>query len=386
MPRIIQPNLHVLFVHFPIALLMMGLLIEIFSFWWRQSGARIAGLWMILLGTLALLPAATSGIYAYADVVTKGAISMWHQSDNWYATAANAGMSAEQWHVLFVHLLFNGVATGIALIAVITWVGSSDHWRHRLYAPAMALLVIAAGLMVIGAEHGGQAVYVHRLAVDNREAVINASHLPLHDLTPEQKIGKFISPTQLHLIIAGLTFAMAAGALMASLRAAARAKEIAAENPGSTDQPAVTPSARFWLIASVLAVLAIVSGLYIGGFLLGDRVFDWPALKSEVSHLRSYYHNRVALHVIFGSGILVLSLILAVLGRWVPRRRFMLGSVAALLVLAVAGQILLGVMLLLDGDKGLAYRFKDGSQEQEKVIHDEATRYPDPSHETDGNR
>ena len=37
MPRFIEPNLHVLFIHFPIALLMMGLLMEIFSFWWRRA-------------------------------------------------------------------------------------------------------------------------------------------------------------------------------------------------------------------------------------------------------------------------------------------------------------------------------------------------------------
>lgn len=376
MPRIIQPNLHVIFVHFPVALFMMGLLIELFSFFWRQSAARVAGRWMILLGTLALLPTAASGLYAYVDVATKGTFSMWHGSDNWYETASRAGMSAEQWDVLKDHLLFNAIAMGLALFTVVMWVGLSDYWRRGLYAPAMLLLVIAGGLMVIGADHGGRAVYVHKLAVDNRDAVINASQVPFGELTPEQKIGKIGSPVQMHMIMAGMTMALAAGALALSLRAAARAKEIAHKEEDSAEIAAPTPSARFWLIAGLLVMVTIASGLYVGGFLLGDRLFDWPEFKSQLTHVRTLYHGRIALHVIFGGSILVLSLILAGFGRWLPRRRILLGGFATLLVLAVAGQILVGTLLLMDGDKGLAYQFKTDSQAT--AIADEATRYPDP--------
>ena len=43
MQRLIIPNYHVILVHYPLALLAMGLLIEIFSFLWRRSSARAAG-------------------------------------------------------------------------------------------------------------------------------------------------------------------------------------------------------------------------------------------------------------------------------------------------------------------------------------------------------
>ena len=66
--RFIVPNLHVALLHFPIALLLLGTAIEVFSFLWRRSGVRIAARWMILLGALSMLPAAASGMFAFSDV------------------------------------------------------------------------------------------------------------------------------------------------------------------------------------------------------------------------------------------------------------------------------------------------------------------------------
>lgn len=377
MPRFIQPNFHVLLVHLPIALLMMGLLIELFGFLWKQSTARLAARWMILLGTLAMLPTITSGIFAYLDVVSQGTMQ---QSDYWHKTAADAGLSAEQWEVLHDHFLFAAIAAGVVLLTVVTWVGSSDLWRRRLYVPALGLLLIAGFMMSVAAHHGGQAVYVQQLAVKDRTPVIHASNVPFHQLNRQEKIAKFLAPFQMHLIMAGLTLAMAAGALSLSLRAASRAREIALANrqPAQTSSERLdvteqtTPSARFWLIAGLLAILTIVSGLYIGDFLFRKHLFEGLKLKSEVWRIATNYHNRIALHVVFGASILVLSLILAGLGRWLPRRRILLAGFALLLTLAVAGQILVGTLLLLDGDEGLAYWFK--SDGQMAGIHDEATR------------
>jgi uncharacterized membrane protein len=78
----ISPNWHVALIHYPIALLSLGLLIELLSFWQRVAGLRSTGRWMILFGALSGLPVLTAGIYAFRDVVTPGPISLhseWHQ-------------------------------------------------------------------------------------------------------------------------------------------------------------------------------------------------------------------------------------------------------------------------------------------------------------------
>ena len=48
-------------IHFPIAMLFVGTAIELLAFMWRGSGFRAAGRWMILIGALASIPAATTG-------------------------------------------------------------------------------------------------------------------------------------------------------------------------------------------------------------------------------------------------------------------------------------------------------------------------------------
>ena len=65
----VNPNLHVVLVHYPIGLLFAGVLIEAFSFLgWRRGGFRAAGRWMILLGALTGVPTALAGAYALVDV------------------------------------------------------------------------------------------------------------------------------------------------------------------------------------------------------------------------------------------------------------------------------------------------------------------------------
>src|SRR3954465_12000314 len=65
----INPNLHVILIHYPLGLLVVGTLIEFFSFLgWRRSAFRAAGRWMLLIGILSLTPTLFSGLYALADV------------------------------------------------------------------------------------------------------------------------------------------------------------------------------------------------------------------------------------------------------------------------------------------------------------------------------
>ena len=64
----VNPNLHVILIHLPLALLFIGTLIELFAVvFWRRGQFRVAGRWMILIGALSAAPTATSGLYAMAD-------------------------------------------------------------------------------------------------------------------------------------------------------------------------------------------------------------------------------------------------------------------------------------------------------------------------------
>src|SRR3954454_19920282 len=69
--ELVNPNLHVVLVHFPLALLVAGLGVEILSVLYRRTTLRAAGRWMILLGALAAVPPALSGAYAFADVACR---------------------------------------------------------------------------------------------------------------------------------------------------------------------------------------------------------------------------------------------------------------------------------------------------------------------------
>src|SRR5437764_721251 len=111
----IHPNWHVILIHFPLGLLGVGVVIELLSFLWRRSGFRIAGHWMILIGALACLPSATSGIYAFHDVVT------YHTNlgddASWGDIKIASHWNDTQWHLMRNHVLF---ATIGALVIALT--------------------------------------------------------------------------------------------------------------------------------------------------------------------------------------------------------------------------------------------------------------------------
>src|SRR5580658_1553073 len=133
----INPNFHVALIHFPIALLCIGLLIEIFSFLWRGSSVRVAAKWMIFLGALLTAPAVTSGIYAKADVFNK----MGGLQGDWMDTRSSANLSPEQWKLINAHVLWSSVGSAIAILTVILWLGGTDQSRRRFYVPALVLLI-----------------------------------------------------------------------------------------------------------------------------------------------------------------------------------------------------------------------------------------------------
>src|SRR5450432_3026009 len=199
----VNPNLHVILVHYPIALLITGALIELFSFMWRRHGFRSAGRWMILLGALLGIPTVLSGIYALYDVANPANASI-----EWNQIVKIAPLNAQQWQMLKYHLLLESSAVILSVLVVVVWIGCSDSWRRRLHIPLLVLLLIGCGLTTAGAWHGGEVVYRFGTGIAQGAA----------PTTVPSKLEYFIPPVQVHIIFAGITIAMALAALALSIR------------------------------------------------------------------------------------------------------------------------------------------------------------------------
>jgi uncharacterized membrane protein len=380
--KLIIPNFHVILIHFPIAMLGAGVMIELFSFLWRRSSFRTAGQWMILLGTLGAIPAVTTGLYALLNVMSHGG-----EADSWLDLKAGSGFTQTDWNFMRLHIILGASAAALALIAVVTWLASSDMMRKILRAPAMLLLVAAVALMVDGAWHGGEMVFRLGFAVSTKNAPLNVVDNPS---TPPQgldeKVQYYVPQGEIHLLLAGFVFALASVTLGLSIRRALTTDTVIVQRipptyvPASADRESIKPislmqalndpgdeipivpaipAARFWLLAALVAIGAVATGLWFGDFLL-----PWPMVINK-DHLVRAIHNiqsskqaREGMHIVFGSSILVLTLILALITRFAPRSRVILSGFGLLLVIAMAGQIWLGVLLTFDGDRGPLARFK----------------------------
>ncbi len=220
--RFINPNFHVILIHYPLGVFVLGVVLELLSFMWRSSPIRIASKMMIILGALLTIPAATSGIYALYDVTT-------HQGIN------DARYQMLRWHVIYM-----GIASVLAVACAVVALGSSDHWRRKLHFGLLAGVVIAWGLMVVGAWHGGETIYQQGTSVaiisikDQETALTDLPHKERHLIWTNDKndptVGRYYAKyndvvgyyiggeLQQHLIVAGFAVALAMGALGLSFR------------------------------------------------------------------------------------------------------------------------------------------------------------------------
>ncbi|MDB5329782.1 MAG: hypothetical protein JWP03_933 [Phycisphaerales bacterium] len=383
--RFVNPNLHVILIHYPLGVFVLGVFIELFSFLWRRSAVRTAARFMIVIGALLTLPAATSGIYALWDVKT-------HQ-----------GLDDARYHMLRLHVIFMGIASILAVTCAVTALGASDAWRKKLYWPLLLDVVIAWGLMVVGAWHGGETIYQHGTSV----AIIKVKEAPDDDgntnkktvlvplKEPDSKDLRSYKPVvkyyiggelQQHVLLSGFAFAAAFGALGLSIRRlttahtayAEEADELAARvaavgagtdrprrvtddismirsfNPAAEvevdDEPTRVPSARWWLLAALIAITTAVAGYWT---MSGQHFFThagWADFVESLAGDTKWAINRHKAHLILGSSLAIVGLIFAALALWAPRRPLLLTFFAALLVLIVAGQVWIGVLMTFDAE------------------------------------
>lgn len=385
-PRhLISPNIHVIFVHFPLGIFVFGLFLETFSFLWRRSTVRIAARWMILFGGLLAVPTALSGLDALQDVFDNGGI-----------------MPDPTWALLHQHLLLTSIGAGVAAITVTIAMGLSDRWRGKLYYPFLLALIAAAGLMTFGSHFGGEGVYLKGVAVK----------LSGH---PAAGIEWWAPARSIHVLVAGLGVAMSLGALGASLRVLSTYRSVEDEVQAERELEALTtatapagtivggprrvtddisvartlnadavvpalprvPSSRFWLLASLLFLVTLGFGVWLlisventdfdrthaSARTIGQFVWDTAAITKQ-----SPLQNRRGAHVALGFFLVIMPLLLAMAVRWMAKAKWVVATLCLLMVLMIAGEIWLGVLLLYKGTGGPVYKFLDTSDTAAAVI------------------
>jgi uncharacterized membrane protein len=386
----VSPNLHVVLLHFPLALLVCGTFIELFAFLWRKSSFHVAGRWMILLGALCGIPTALSGAYALKDVARMNATAA-HGNTTWNELVKASPLGDEQWEMLRDHLQLELAAVILAVLVAISWLAFSDRWRTRMQVPYVIVLLISVGLAAAGAWHGGEAVYAYGVGVSVNQSAAHA--LETHELATtgpttefatsspattssmenslakiQHEVDVFVPPVQMHVILAGTTVAIALAALGLSIRKITQplpppqVDHIAAAlgSPesvlsGETQDPMVEhpelagvrlPCGRFWMLAFVAALLTAV----VGDYMLAASAHTWSLNDLWNGFIKD--HIRRAAHVITGGSLVLLPLILAALARWAPRQKWLLTIFVLLLLVAVGFQVWVGILLLFDTHLG----------------------------------
>jgi hypothetical protein len=98
-----------------------------------------------------------------------------------------------------------------------------------------------------------------------------------------------------------------------------------------------------------LALATVAAGLWVGGVFYQEVEAHKAriSLAEKVAPLAAQPRNLG--HMIGGGSIVVFTMILAALGHWWPRKKWMLSVFAALLAMALVAQVWVGVLLMFDG-------------------------------------
>lgn len=378
MPFVI-PNFHVALIHFPIALLLLGVGFELVcSIGWKTSGARLAGRWMILLAAILGWPAVYSGAYAVRTAAGEDYASMkWVEIRHDSPTLSNEAA----WETLQSHLLINTGAIALTSIVVFGWLMAGVRLRRKLHVVGMGALVLACSAVMFGAWHGGELVYYNDVT-RVRESPGNAA-------TGEREVARspraFVPPLDTHVTLAGL----ATGLALTAWGVAARSRRAMVAIDPNTGQtlPGTTaaapgaplldpqqdrifaafqqnsievvtappPSTLGWI-----AAIAFVATAGFGLWSLADSYESWSptdlfAAVIDLDNKTGALSRRLA-HLLVGVTVIVLAILVGVVGGRSRSRTWpmLFGFV---LFAALIAQAWLGVLLLVDSNTGSVASF-----------------------------
>jgi hypothetical protein len=114
------------------------------------------------------------------------------------------------------------------------------------------------------------------------------------------------------------------------------------------------PSARFWLLAALFALLTAALGWWL---LAGHEGVQNMLDVAGMWNGQIKIYPRRMFHAIAGVSILLLSLLLSVIAAVAPRNRGLIFVVSLLLIAAVAAQVWLGILMLWDTHEGKVQAF-----------------------------
>jgi hypothetical protein len=118
--------------------------------------------------------------------------------------------------------------------------------------------------------------------------------------------------------------------------------------------PTVYPG-RFWILAILCGLATLVTGLWLFDALRPDQMLQLLQRLNSRRLLndewRPFIHGYLALTLI------ALSILLGIILRFAPRRRFVMGILCTLMVLCLCLQVWSGILMLFDEQEGTLFRF-----------------------------
>src|SRR5688572_24350100 len=119
----INPNWHVILIHYPLGVFVLGMLLEVACLIVRHHGSvRSAARWMVVIGALSGLPAAYVGAYALSDVARRSAPAT-PEDAPWWGVANASSLNPNQWEMIETHAWTSGGIAVIAAVVVMIAVG-----------------------------------------------------------------------------------------------------------------------------------------------------------------------------------------------------------------------------------------------------------------------
>jgi uncharacterized membrane protein len=170
------PNLHPMFVHFPIVLWLTALVLWIIALIRKSDELWRLGRWLLYAGTLAVLVAIGTGL----------------------AATDQMGHDAPGHEMVHVHRNLMLITTGLAVVATgVAWV-----WRHSTSTSPrraqLGLLVITTIVMTLGADRGAELVFRYGIGTAGTTPVESDQHTHGHGATEH---GPAASNTSLPLLV-----------------------------------------------------------------------------------------------------------------------------------------------------------------------------------------